>query len=72
MMDDVARYDDKNTGDICVLKVREVLSVPAMDINCVPPHVMREVGVNMKTEPKFKQKISPVIKDNSVCFLRRI
>ena len=54
MIGAVSRYDDKCARERYVLKVRDVLSVPAMDHNGVPPHVMRMAGINARTALKFK------------------
>ena len=49
MMDNVTKCDDNQTGESCILKVRDALSVPTMGSNFVSPHVMKEAGINVRT-----------------------
>ena len=53
-------HDDEDTVKSCMLIVRDALSVSSMDHNLIPPCVMKEVGVNVRTSPKF-QKIPRLI-----------
>ena len=50
-----------------MLIVRDTLSVPAIDHNLIPPFVIREAGINMRTTPKFQVE-DPSFDDHSACF----
>ena len=54
-----------------MIKVRDTLSVPAIESNCTMPNAMREAEISARTEPKFEHNIPPTIEDHSV-FLPRI
>ena len=62
IVDAVARHDNEHTEFV------EALSVSAMDINCILSHLMKDSGINMRTAPKFNQKIPLLIEENSVSF----
>ena len=51
---DAIRYDCPCSGETFLLISRNVLSVPAMDLNLIPPFVIREVGIVVKCVPKIQ------------------
>ena len=58
MIDAAVRYDDKHTKESFWFKARDVLSVPAMDRNFIPPRVMRETGINERTAQMISSRRS--------------
>ena len=53
VVDAVIRHDDEYTREICMLMVRDALSLTVVDHDLIPSFVMRYADFNMMTALKF-------------------
>jgi Reverse transcriptase (RNA-dependent DNA polymerase) len=67
IVDAALAYDCPYSGRTFILVARNVLHVPSMDNNLVPPFVMREAGLEVKDTPKI-HVLDPTIEDHSIWF----
>ena len=54
IVDTTNRHDDKHAGERNILIERDALSVPDVGHNLLPLLSTREVGIKMRTTPKFQ------------------
>ena len=64
-MDAMIAYDCKYSGETYLLVVRNALCVPTMEINLIPPFVLREAGLILNDTPKIHCK-DPSVEDHSL------
>ena len=64
-MDAVIAYDFQTSGETYLLVVRNSLCVPTMEINLIPPIIMREAGLVLNDTPKIHCD-DPSIKNHSL------
>ena len=64
-VDSVIAYDCTSSGETYLLVVRNALCVPTMDINLIPPFVLRESGLILNDTPKIHCK-DPSVEDHSL------
>ena len=63
-VDTTTRYGDEYTRESFGLIAIHTLSATFMNNNCIPQFMMRQVGINAKTAPKFQVE-DPSIGDHS-------
>lgn len=51
--DAVIKWKDPFNGDVYYFLVKNVLYVPSMEHNLIPPFVMREAGIIVNDVPKY-------------------
>ena len=51
VVDAAIGYDCEYTGESYLLVVMNAISVPSMDHNLIPPFIMREAGIDVRTTP---------------------
>ena len=66
-IDVVIRHYDDHTRERLIFIARDALSVPAIDHNLIPPFVMTEENINVRTAPKFEVEDAST-DDHSACF----
>ena len=59
-------YDCEHAGESYLLVVMNAISVPSMDHNLIPPFIMREAGIDVKSTPKIHVE-DPCVEDHSIC-----
>ena len=64
-MDAVIAYDFQTSGETYLLVVRNALCVPTMEINLIPPFILREAGLVLNDTPKIHCD-DPSIENNSL------
>ena len=67
LVDAAIQYDDPYTGDTIILVLRNVLYVKSMEVNLIPPFMMREAGIVVNDTPKI-QTDEPTANDHSIIF----
>ena len=60
-------YDDPLGGETYLLVIKNALHVPSMEINLIPPFMMRLAGIEVNECPKFLSE-HPTIKNHSIFF----
>jgi hypothetical protein len=70
IVDAAIQYDCPYDGQTYILVIQNVLHVPSMKNNLLPPFVMREAGIHVYDKPKI-QVAEPTAEDHSICFLRQ-
>ena len=65
VVDAALAYDDPYTGISHILIVRNALYVKDMEHNLVPPFILREAGLDVKTTPKVQCKY-PTVENHSI------
>ena len=67
IVDAAIAYDCPFTLKTYILVAKNVLHVPSMDINLIPPFVMREAGIVVNEVAKIHSKV-PTAEDHSIYF----
>ena len=67
IIDAAVAYDCPNTGTMYILIARNVLYVPSMTHNLIPPFILREAGIVVNDTAKI-HIIDPTPEDHSVFF----
>ena len=65
IVDNLRAYDCQNSGKTYLLVVRNALCVPTMDINLIPPFILREAGLVLNDTPKIHCD-DPSVEDHSL------
>ena len=65
IVDAVIAYDCPSSGETYLLVVRNVLCVPTMEINLIPPFILREAGLILNDIPKIHCD-EPSVEDHSL------
>ena len=65
IVDAVIAYDCQTSGETYLLVVRNALCVPTVDINLIPPFILREAGLVLNDTPKIHCD-DPSVEDNSL------
>ena len=60
-------YNCEYTGESYLLVVMNAISVPSIDHNLIPPFIMKEAGIDVKTIPKIHVE-DPCVEDHSIYF----
>lgn len=60
-------YNCEHTGESYLLVVIKAISVPSMDHNLIPPFIMREARIDVKSTPKIHVE-DPCAEDHSIYF----
>ena len=64
-MDAVIAYDCQTSGETNLLVVRNAICVPNMDINLIPPLILREAGLVLNDTTKIHYD-DPNVEDHSL------
>ncbi len=67
IVDGAIAYDDPYSGETILLLIRNALYIPSMDINLIPPFIMRAGGVIVNDVPKIHCS-DPTTSDHSISF----
>ncbi|MEM7375797.1 MAG: hypothetical protein AAF587_44810, partial [Bacteroidota bacterium] len=67
IVDAAIQYDCPYSDETCVFIIRNALYVPSLQINLLPPFVIREAGVALNETPKI-QRSDPTEEDHSMFF----
>ena len=67
LVDAVVQYECPYTHDLYMLVIRNAIYVPSMEVNLLPPFVMREAGVVVNDVPKI-QINDPSNEDHAIIF----
>ena len=67
LVDAMVKYDNPYDGKTYILVLRNVLYVPSMDHNLIPPFMLREMGVTVNDVPKI-HKEDPTVDDHAITF----
>ena len=67
LVDAAIQYDDPYTGLPYILVARNMLYVPSMSNNLIPPFMLREAGINVRDTPKI-HVASPTTEDHAITF----
>jgi hypothetical protein len=67
IVDGAIAYDDEYSGQTYILLMRNALYIPSMDINLIPPFIMRAGGVFVNDIPKI-HCTNPTSSDHSISF----
>ena len=65
IVDAAIAYDCPITNQTFILVARNVLHVPSMDHNMIPPFIMREAGLTVNDTPKIHIK-EPTLLDHAI------
>ena len=65
IVDAVIAYDCPSSGETYLLVVRNALCVPTMEINLIPPFILREAGLILNDVPKIHCD-EPSVEDHSL------
>eukprot|EP00957_Ditylum_brightwellii_P064419 4889216-Ditylum_brightwellii.AAC.1 len=67
LVDAALKYDYPHEDKPYILLVRNVLHVPSMDHNLIPPFMLREAGIMVNEKTKF-HKENPRVNDHAITF----
>jgi hypothetical protein len=67
IVDGAIAYDDPYTGETFLLLIRNALYIPSMDVNLIPPFIMRAGGVIVNDVLKIHCS-NPTTSDHSISF----
>jgi hypothetical protein len=65
IVDAMVSYDCKRTNQVYLLVARNVLYVESMEINLIPPFILREKGLEVREVPKTQCK-EPTVDDHTI------
>ena len=65
IVDAMVAYDCKRTNRVYLLVARNVLYVESMEINLIPPFILREKGLEVREVPKTQYK-EPTVDDHTI------
>ena len=65
IVDAVVAYDCPYKAKTFLLLMRNALYIPDLDINLLPPFIVREAGISLNEFPK-SQTIDPTVEDHSM------
>ena len=67
IIDGALAFDCPCSGEVHVLVLRNVIHVPSMDQNLIPPFIIRSGGVTINDVPKIHYK-DPAVDDHYIVF----